>query len=462
MGRKSTHGTRHFLYLLTSLFIIGCTVKDGGDTDEIVAVVNGVSISSRDLIHRFELAPLIGHDRLEEKHERVLNIMIDEMVVSQWVNQEGVVLPSAYHEAIEFITQQASIRELFRLYFESLPAADSGQIFQAYTKLNMELSIQTIFTESPGISKIWREATNNGQAFTELLAGSSDNPAIHIGQSTFHWGDGKVPEKIEAIAYGMEIDEVSDVVPVNRGFVIIKLIGIEKELVLSESSYSGKWRAAQKQLRIRQEFREARKYLAKIMKNINITQRAAGFQEVSRYLEKYLRDKPDQSVVEVTGRTDETPFLPEYDLAMPVVETPDFIWTGDDVLILLRKYNFHTPVNDPDAFRHNLTGFLKGAVRDHYLGERAKRLNIDSDERVTSDIRQWSRHFQFRVGIRAMSESDTTSTVADKIADLRESAAILVHKDILEKIEFTKITMQAYWNSDIASFLAVPPLIEIQ
>ena len=61
-----------------------------------------------------------------------------------------------------------------------------------------------------------------------------------------------------------------------------------------------------------------------------------------------------------------------------------------------------------------------------------------------------------------MLQSDTSSAVAGKIASLRESAAILVHNDILEEIEFTRIPMLAYWNSDIAGFLAVPPLIEIQ
>lgn len=462
MGRKSPYNARHFLYFFSSLFLFGCGAKDVDATEEVVAVVNGVSISRRDLIHRFELTPLVGKKGTEDKHERVLNIMIDELVVSQWVDREGVVLPSGYHKAIEFITEQASIRELFRQRFENLPAVDSGLIVQAVGKSSRELTILTIFTESPIISGSWGETTHDGETFMKLLAGSGDHPEIHLSQSIFHWGDGKVPEKIEALAYGMELDEVSAVVPINRGFAMIKLIGIERELILTESSYSGKWLAAKKQLRARRENREGQKYLAKIMKNIGITQRAAGFQEVAQYLEKQLQDQPDQPEEEASGRMDETSFLPEYNLAMPVVETPDFIWTGEDVLLLIRKYNYQLPADDPDAFRRKLTGFLKGAVRDHYLSERAKRLDMGSNERVKSDTRQWSRHFQFRVGVHAMLQSDTSSAVADKIAGLRESAAILVHNNILDEIEFTRIPMLAYWNSDIAGFLAVPPLIEIQ
>ncbi|MCH8327123.1 MAG: hypothetical protein IID15_01195, partial [Candidatus Marinimicrobia bacterium] len=203
MNQRPKIRAHQLRYLTLTVFIIGCMAKDTGDIDEIVAVVNGDSITRRDFILRIEMTILPGNDRWADRNERLLNIMIDELVVGQWAEQEEFELPPAYDEQLQFITQQASIRELYRLEFENLPEVDSVLIVQAVEKSSTELSIQTMFTESEGISMDWQEATNQGQTFSELLTGGSQNPAIHIGQSTIRWGDGDVPEKIEALAYSM-------------------------------------------------------------------------------------------------------------------------------------------------------------------------------------------------------------------------------------------------------------------
>ncbi|MCH8327122.1 MAG: hypothetical protein IID15_01190, partial [Candidatus Marinimicrobia bacterium] len=256
---------------------------------------------------------------------------------------------------------------------------------------------------------------------------------------------------------------VSEVVAINDGFVIFKITGFEKEMIMTESGYSAKWLAVKKQLRSRQVDREARKYITAMMTTKNIIQRAAGFQEVSGYLEEQLRDNPSRSEENALGEMDETSFLPDFDLALPTVETPDFTWTGEDVLLLVRNYNYRLPANDPDALRSNLTGFLKGATRDHYLNERAMRRGIASNARVKNDTRMWTRHFLFRIGIRELwGQGADSSTVANKIARLRESAQIRVNQEVLEKIALTNIAVLAYWSTDIARHLAVPPLIDIQ
>ena len=454
------------LQLIAPLLIIGCTENKNIITPEKVAIVNGVTITRQELVSRLELSLLPEFDKLKGRNRRVLDILIDELVVSQWAEREGLTALPDYQDALDFVKQQALIRELFFEKFRKRAEPDSEQINQAIQKSIQQLSIQTLFTENQAIAEKWSQSIDSGKTFNELVEESTNNPFIHLNNSSFHWGDGTVPLEIENIAYQLKLGESSDLLQLNNVFLIFIIKSKMKDAILTEYSYSLKRQTVKIVLQARTESRLANEYVDRLLTHLKITQRATGFLEVSRYIEGKLSDSSEKLVSHTPVIGEEIHFSLDYNLELPVVETPDFTWTGKDVMKIIRRYNYTFKTKSSEDLRNTLTRFLKAAVRDHYLSERAKQLGLESKKRVKKDTQAWARYFLYLKGVTIFTERDTALTnpgmIADRIMELRRDANITINHNLLETIELTGIPMLVFWNSDIARQLAVPPLMEFR
>jgi len=151
------------------------------------------------------------------------------------------------------------------------------------------------------------------------------------------------------------------------------------------------------------------------------------------------------------------------DLSLPVIKTPDFIWNGYDVKVLLKKYNYPIDKNSRASLRKTMTGFLKSSITDHYLAARAKQIGLQSAERVKEDVKMWSTYFLSLKGLSTFAKEDSTldkEGVKNRVKALRETAQIEVKHDFLESIELTGIPMIVVWNNRFNQHLAVPPLMK--
>ncbi|MCH7858490.1 MAG: hypothetical protein IID14_02195 [Candidatus Marinimicrobia bacterium] len=454
------------LQLMVFFLIVGCTENTNQLSSDTVALVNGVPITKEELVFRLELTVLPEFQKLMGRNERVLDVLIDELVVSQWAEGEDLTASPVYQEAVDFVKQQALIRELFFEEIKYQAEPDSANIYQALQKSIQELSIQILFTENQDISERWRQSLLSGKTFNELVNESRDNPFIYVNNSMLKWGDGSVPISIEIIAYQLKLGESSDLLELNDVYLIFSINDKTREIILTEYDYSLKWQRVKKVLQARIESRLADEYVDSILTHLDITQRATGFLEVSRYIEDKLGVSSEHSIPLPSGTGQEFPPSLDYNLDLPVVETPDYTWTGKNVLSIIRKYNYRVNSNSPIGLRSTLTQFLKGAVRDQYLSERAKQLGLESKTRVKQDVQMWSRYFLYMQGVTAFVERDTSLTnsalIAARIKELRRNAQITINYNLLETIELTGIPMLAFWSGGITRQLAVPPLMEFR
>lgn len=415
---------------------------------------------------RLELTILPEFHKLKGRNNRVLDILIDELVVSQWAEREDLTASPEYQEALDFTEQQALIRELFFEELKNRAEPDSNNIHQALQKSLQQLSIQILFTENQDIGDKWRQSLHTEKTFAELVKESSDNPFIYINNSSFHWGDGTVPISIENIAYQLKLGESSDLLELNDVYLIFTINNKMQDIILTEYDYSLKWQRVKQVLQARTESRLANEYVDRFLTHLGITQRATGFLEVSRYIEDKLGVSSESAVPHPPITRKESPAPLDYNLELPVVETPDYTWTGKNVLSIIRKYNYRVNSKSSKVLRSNLTQFLKGAVRDQYLAERAKQLGLESKTRVKQDVRMWGRYFLYLQGVTTFVERDTSLTnsamIANRIMELRRDAQITINHDLLETIELTGIPMLAFWNGGITRQLAVPPLMEFR
>lgn len=456
-----TYHKQLILCLIIVTFIVCCTKKKDQIAPETLAFVNGVPITKKELVNRLELTPLSEFHKAGDRNKRALNLLIDELVVSQWAQKQGLINSSDYQELLDFVKQQALIRELFFEEIRAQAEPDSHQIYQALGKSMQQITVQTLFTEDENIAVEWQNSLYSGKTFEYLLKELKGNHFVRVGSSSFHWGDGTVPIEIERIAYQLELGESSGLIKLNAGFGIIAIVNKVQNIFLTPYDLSSKRQQVNQVLRARNESRLANEYVDQLLTHLNITQRATGFVAVMRYIDKKMFADSDNMIQFPLVYNEEIQFR---DLYLPVLETPDFTWTGKDILDILRKYNFPINTKNSKTLQNTFTRFLKVAVRDHYLSQRAEQLGLGSKKRVLEDIQIWGRYYLYINGIHAFIASDSTTkniiTISSWISELRANTQITINNDLLEEIELTGIPMIVFWNNDISRQLATPPLME--
>jgi hypothetical protein len=449
------------LCFLIVLFLVCCTKNEDRIAPATLALVNGVSITKKELVNRLELTALPEFHKQGDRNKRALNLLIDELIVSQWAQAQGLINSSDYQELLEFIKQQALIRELFFEKIRVQAEPDSQQIHQALEKSMQQITVQTLFTKDDNIAAGWRKSLRSGKTFESLLKDSKGNYFVLVDSSSFHWGDGTIPIEIEQIAYQLELGRSSKLIKLNDGYGIITIVNKVRNIFLTPYDLSSKRQQVNQVLRARNESRLANEYVDQLLTHLNIIQRADGFVALMRYIDKKMFADSENMIQLPLVHNEEIQFP---DLYLPVLETPDFTWTGKDILNMLRKYNFSIDTKNSKVLQNTLTSFLKVAVRDHYLSQQAEQLGLGSKKRVLEDTQIWGRYFLYINGIRAFIASDSTTkniiTISNWISELRANAQITINDDLLEEIELTGIPMVVFWNSDIFRQLATPPLME--
>ena len=213
---------RYWLIFVGILQLVSCTKNIEQSAPDTVALVNSIPISKNDLINRLELTILPNSDQVKEKKQRVMDILIDELLVSQWAEKEGLAESIDYKSAIGFIRQQALIRELFVEEFVDHARPDSQQIQLSLQKSMQQLSIRVLFTENREIADRWKSYLQSGKKFAQLVEESANDPFIYVKDYLFSWGDGTVPIEIEDIAYQMKSGELSELLEINQGYLLFE------------------------------------------------------------------------------------------------------------------------------------------------------------------------------------------------------------------------------------------------
>ena len=456
-----TYYKQLILCFIIVTFIVFCTKKIDPIAQETLALVNGVPITKKELVNRLELTPLPEFHKAGDRNKRALNLLIDELVVSQWAQKQDIINSSDYQELMDFVKQQALIRELFFEEIRAQAEPDSQQIHHALEQSLQQLTVQTLFTDDENIAAEWRKSLCSGITFKDLMKNSKGNHFVRVGSSSFHWGDGTVPIEIERIAYQLELGESSELIKLNDGFGIIAIVNKVRNIFLTPYDLSSKRQQVNQVLRARNESHLANEYVDRLLTHLDITQRATGFVVVMRYIDKKMFADSENMIQFPLVYNEEIQFP---DLHLPVLETPDFIWTGKDILNIIRKYNFPINTKNSKTLQNTLTKFLKVAVRDRYLAQRAEQLGLGSKKRVLEETQIWGRYFLYINGIHAFIASDSTTknitNISNWISELRANAQITINNDLLEEIELTGIPMVVFWNSDISRQLATPPLME--
>jgi len=455
---------RKSLVILLFLSSVSCEKKTDLLLDEVIAVVNGKPITKREMVRRIELTPVPGIHKHKDRNKRALDMLIDELTLSQLAKERGFEDSPDYKEAIEFIERQALIRELFFEKIRSKAVPDSQIIDLALRKSMVRMTVKALMTEEKQIADKWLKLIKSGKTFEHLAEESEGDPRIQIAGSSFHWGDGTVPFQVENAAYHTTVGETSSILKLDNGFAILYVENAAQDVFLTPYDVSKKQMQIKEVLRARRETVLANEYVTKLMKPITVKQKGDGLEAVVKIIERRLELNENDQFPLAQIVNEELTVSDDIDLSLPVIKTPDFVWNGADVAVLLRNYNYPINKSSRASLRKTMTDFLKSAVTDHYLAARAEQIGLQSAERVKEDVQMWSRYYLSLKGLSTFADHDSTlddrEAVVRQVKDLRERAQIEINHDFLEGIELTGIPMVAVWKNRFNQHLAAPPLVK--
>ena len=450
--------------ILLFFSLVSCEKKTDPLPGEVVAVVNGVPITKREMVRRIELTPVPGFHRHKDRNKRALDMLIDELTLSLMAKEQGFEDSPDYKEAIDFIEQQALIRELFFEEIRSKAVPDSQNIDLALRKSLIRLTVKALMTEEKHITDKWLKLIKTGTTFEELIRESEGDSRIQITGLSFHWGDGAVPIQVENAAYRLRVGETSTVLKLPNSFAILYVEDAAQDVILSPYEVSKKQSQIKQVLRARKETILANEYVSKLMKPITVEQKGDGLEAVVKFFERRLALIENDELPLAQIMNEELTLSDEIDLSLPVIKTPGFVWNGNDVAVLLRNYNYPIIKNSRASLRKTMTDFLKSAVTDHYLAVRAEQIGLQSAERVREDVQMWSRYFLSQKGLSTFADHDSVRNDREafhrQVKALRERAQIEINHDFLESIELTGIPMIAVWKNRFNQHLAAPPLVQ--
>ncbi len=457
----------HFVFYF--FILVGCTKRADDTSQREIAMINGASITKDELIRRLELTPLPEFHKPGGRNKRALDLLIDELVVSQWAKEQGLADSPGYKEAINFIKQQAMIRELFFEEIRSRAEPDPQQTDETLHKSLQRVTVDVLFTRDESTADEWNKELQQGVSFNELVKEFEGHLSVRFSEQSFHWGDGTAPIPLEKLAYRLNVGEASEVIEFPEGFGIMHVQHKVQDIFLTPGQLQQKRHQIMEVLQARIETELADEYVDKLLTPLQIKQKATGFHSLVRFLESEMNFISEDLPLNTSIFSDEVQISDDYDLSLAVVESPDFTWDGKDVLTLLRKYNYPINTRSPELLQKSLARFFRSALRDYYLAEQARKLGLESNKRVVDDIQSWGRYFLYSSGVSFFDSQDSNQD--DKtiplrrdewIDKLREEADIKINHDLLENVELTGIPMLVLWNSDLGRQLAVPPLLEFR
>ena len=440
------------------LFSVNCTKEEHGEKD-IIAVVGDRSVTTTDFIRRVELSPLpSGIDiNTSEGKQLVLELLIAEKLFANVAESLGYDADPILQKKIRSIEASSVGRELYRDVVRKEVEVSEDEITDAVMKMGQTLVVRFVQTNDPDVARTWKQGLDGGVSFDELLEESIGGPASpESNRIEFSWG--KTEHQIEEVAYQMHVGDVSPLIPVSNGFVILKLENRIQEMLPTATYSTTKRSTAEKLLRRRKEAVHSGQFVDRFMQDKNVVLKGTPFSILISELEEWVefdeenRDQPkiklfvNQEVVLVEDRLNEH-------LDDMLVEFTGGGWTIRDFLEKLWLNEIPLSLKTRRHFRRGLQESIRILVRDALLAEEGYSRGLDRRTSVKYDVGIWTDYFLSVLYSNHLKRED--ADVGEWLKILREKYKIIIDEEKLTRIELTTIPMVAVWT-DFQRQLVVP------
>ncbi|MDZ7314830.1 MAG: peptidylprolyl isomerase [candidate division KSB1 bacterium] len=440
------------LTLLLLMLIVFCSRHE--QIDVLVRVGNRI-VTVDDLTLRAEFSPERFLADRELTREELLEALIDEKRLAMAAEKRRLHRDSYLQQLIEFAEDLAIMRELFRVQVADRVRLQGEQIEQAlnWSRQERRISYLAFLTieEAEKCRSIWE-----GNSLSETLRrlGRIDADTLAY-QRVVKWGEREGP--LETAVFSLEKGRISPVVQDDGRYYLLRLDDVRYSVEAGEYAEARRRTAVEHILRVREQSRLSRLYVAEFMQR-----QAVHFDEalVRRIIDVLtpiaLQESKPTSVFREVPLSESAWERARRELqSMQSRELVRFNGGRLTVQAFLQKwsaYRFPIDRSSSRAVARSLNDQFSLVIRDHLLTREGRRRGLQKSSAVRQDLARWRDHYL----AEALAEQIGLKRLPVVLDSLRQVWPVQVDSSRFSHVELTDIPLIGLRPGQYASRVTPP------
>lgn len=421
--------TGFVLLFVAILLFFSCGKKEA---PKILAKVGNEVITVDDFIFSYELQARPGaKPRTEKDVDRHLERLIENKLLAKYGHAKQYQDDPRIAPQIKAITKYILVQELYQKKVAEKVSVPEAELREGFLKSKTQLRARHLFVRDKQIADSLRNLLDKGYTFRELSRNLfRDSTLARNGGDLGYFTFGDMDEEFERAAFQMRVGEISAPIQTRWGYHIIKVEDRIESPILTENDFQSNKHRIQKVIRKRKETKLAQEFVKNYMKSKNVVVKAEAVnflvaaakrleKQIDSLLPSQLPEIRDEEIKQIQNEI-------EAHSRDKIVEFTGGYW---DIGLFFEKINETLPADRPVLTSHlDIAEKLALMVRNEFLYEEAKKLNLADDPRVKPKLKQ----------------------------ETNKQIARLVRADLINSVQLTESDYQNYFNNNTRKYISSP------
>ncbi len=446
---------------LVALLTITCqqTPQHG---DPVLARVGTREISRDQFIQRAEWSlPPRDPDRTNSRRHQLLERFVLEKQLAQEGERMGIHRHHHLQELFKFSEDLALARALYQVEIRDKLSISETQIEQALEWTQHPRTIAYVLAdeseEAETLHNLWLSGASLKQVIRQVHPGIRDSLS---GYRKMVWGESE--PAVEKAVFTLPPGQLSGVIPVRQGYIILRVDTVHHQPILSESDLQNNRRWIKKILMRRAERDASARFVNQTMTSFNVRFNDARVQHVIDYWVReatkevsgeYIEPRPLGEDITETTLVSMQNLLQE-----PFVRFNGGHWTLEDMLTKWRAFHLPVDVNSPDRARTSMARNWSLIVRDALLARKARERGLCDEQTVKADCELWQDYY---LGVAVLDSLQSGGEV-NWHNRLNETFPVRIDSNVLETIRLSSIPALAIRPGQYAARVMPPWLSGVE
>ncbi|MDZ7374630.1 MAG: peptidyl-prolyl cis-trans isomerase [candidate division KSB1 bacterium] len=447
-------GTRCVLLGLAvglSIALLSCgRKKEAPEADDLLARVGEQAITVQEFVGRLHYALLPGGGKQSldvSSRRKYLDDLIDEKLAARAARARGLDREANLLPTLEEVRDQAMLRELYLDRIRAQVVLPEEEVELALKRATEELEV-AFFRAAHEDEALWvKQKLLEGRSFAEVAAqryGRSFSEEQF--RRTIRWGE--TEPALEEVAYALKVGEVSEPVPVEGGYYVLKLL---RRSPLGVEKTPGLRSAVEQRLRQRKEAQLARQYTDQILRASRVGLYRGALDRLAGTLETRLEKEPFPLEIDPSWLDSLADGLAWGDTVL--LEIGDQRLSVRQVLSRLARSARMLRFDSVGAVRPALASLIVQLAQDEALLREARRLGLQDHPRVKRDVAIWEDYLLAQILRDRLGDEMRFRSIVDS---LRAAVPVMVLETKLAALDLAPLrqTPSSAWA---ARSVALPP-----
>lgn len=378
-------------------WVTGLSVAQTDDGDVPVARIGPTDITRDEFRKRFELTPWPGKHRegfLDVIKEEILYSMIAERLLALEAERREYTEDRGVQQMVERMKRFYVKDQLYTDEVQGAVEVEEEDLRQEYFRSKTDASVSFLFFESRAEADMVYERIEAGTPFDRIVI---DNPEHMISDHHVDW-DMTHPNLIDVLD-NMEPGDVSNPVPTEYGFYIVKLEDLTVDPLMTEAEFNRLKPSLEKELRSRWEKPAAREFVGEVIGETHIQVHSRGMGLLLTEMERVLEQK---RAMQFSGNPmivfndldfDEMIAALNDDLDTSLITYGDHHWAVGEMLNQLRLFGVWFQQDADVPVLPQLRNIIEDVVVDEVLSNKGLERNYHELPDIRREIETWKNHF---------------------------------------------------------------------